>query len=468
MIVKPNNKKEVILDDVKLKENLKNDSIAIMLEQSDGTYKESNTSTFPSNMLFNSEKSGCIDNVGNKIENSLTYSNGVVYVETGSTTYCYIYFDRKEEGSITLSETTGTVNQGSTHTFTVTNNLSGGSLSVTSGNDGIAIASVSGNTVTITGVSEGSTTITVTSAETESYLSSSVAYNVTVKGMVTIRIVGDGREDVGEYYGEFAYANITHNGIMYETPATFEANVGDVIVLDADAQDYINIFVNGEKFSGYEYIVTEDTIIGLGAGQYEVRDHEYCAFIDIIEVPKGQIAFTTSFFGGFDHSGVRVAKEGMTWAEWCNSEYNNDSYYRMVVDGNYIKPYSGSSSALALDGVLVKPTDAIISNAHYTTKGYPVTVTIQSENDTYAIIEVDGQVYFGNHVLTLVTGSRITCKVMEWGGKAVVTVNGNTVTSTSTHTGTYKSYTYYVKSTATIHGYYDYDNIGGRIDITEN
>ena len=104
MIVKPNNKKEVILDDVKLKEEIsKNDSIAIMLEQSDGTYKESNESTFPINMMFNNEKSGCIDKEGQRIENSLTYSNGVVYVETNSTTYCYVYFDKMDIVSISVT-----------------------------------------------------------------------------------------------------------------------------------------------------------------------------------------------------------------------------------------------------------------------------------------------------------------------------------------------------------------------------
>ena len=93
MIVKPNNNKEVMLDEVKLKEEInKNDSIAIMLEQSDGTYKESNT--FPIHMIFNSEKSGCIDNQGNKLDNSLTYNNGLITIETNKTTYCYIYFDK--------------------------------------------------------------------------------------------------------------------------------------------------------------------------------------------------------------------------------------------------------------------------------------------------------------------------------------------------------------------------------------
>ena len=67
----------------------------MMLEQSDGTYKESTSSSFPIDMVFNVEKSGCLDNSGNKLENSITYSNGIVNVETNSTIYCYVYFDNK-------------------------------------------------------------------------------------------------------------------------------------------------------------------------------------------------------------------------------------------------------------------------------------------------------------------------------------------------------------------------------------
>jgi len=82
------------LDNVNLKEKINEmKGLAIMLEQDDGTYKESSTNTFPTDMKFNSVLSGCIDNLGNKIENSLTYENGIANVETSNTSYCYLYFD---------------------------------------------------------------------------------------------------------------------------------------------------------------------------------------------------------------------------------------------------------------------------------------------------------------------------------------------------------------------------------------
>ena len=94
LMYKTYNNKEAKLDNVNLKEQINNmKGIAIMLQQIDGTYVESTTNTFPIDMKFNSELSGCIDNLGNKIENSLTYENGIANIETSNTSYCYLYFD---------------------------------------------------------------------------------------------------------------------------------------------------------------------------------------------------------------------------------------------------------------------------------------------------------------------------------------------------------------------------------------
>ncbi len=75
-----------------------------MLEQDDGTYKEDTSSTWPTDMTFNSELSGCIDLNGNKIDNSLTFNSEAnsVTIKTSQTTYCYVYFDKKKP-SVTLT-----------------------------------------------------------------------------------------------------------------------------------------------------------------------------------------------------------------------------------------------------------------------------------------------------------------------------------------------------------------------------
>ena len=96
------NNMEVKLDDVRLKKIEKeNNSLAIMLEDIEGNYKESDINEFPSNLAysFNLELSGCIDSNGLIIEDALTYDNVLknITIKTNKTTYCYIYFDRDKE-----------------------------------------------------------------------------------------------------------------------------------------------------------------------------------------------------------------------------------------------------------------------------------------------------------------------------------------------------------------------------------
>jgi len=93
--------KETVLDNVKLRDNEKSlKGLAIMLETEHNSddYEESNTSSWPTTgYKFNKEKSGCIDNSGSTIENSLSYDSttNIVTVDTGVTTKCYIYFDKR-------------------------------------------------------------------------------------------------------------------------------------------------------------------------------------------------------------------------------------------------------------------------------------------------------------------------------------------------------------------------------------
>ena len=91
--------KETVLDEVKLKDETKTNkkSFAIMIQKEDKTgydvYEESSWPT--EGYSFNSELSGCIDNYGNIIENSLAYNEdtNIITVDTGVTSSCYVYFD---------------------------------------------------------------------------------------------------------------------------------------------------------------------------------------------------------------------------------------------------------------------------------------------------------------------------------------------------------------------------------------
>ena len=85
----------------------------------------------------------------------------------------------KAEGKLTLSATSGTYTYPNSGTFTVSGNT--GALSVSSNNNNIATASVSGNTVTVkSGTTAGKATITVTSATATNYNAKSATYTATV------------------------------------------------------------------------------------------------------------------------------------------------------------------------------------------------------------------------------------------------------------------------------------------------
>ena len=85
----------------------------------------------------------------------------------------------KAEGKLKLSETSGTITYPNNTAFMVSENT--GTLSVSSNNNNIATASVSGNTVTVkSGTTAGKATITVTSAEASNYTAKSATYEATV------------------------------------------------------------------------------------------------------------------------------------------------------------------------------------------------------------------------------------------------------------------------------------------------
>jgi len=79
------------------KENsLQLNEFAIMLEQDDGTYKESTTNNWPTgDYSYNGEMSKCIDIKGNVLDDSLSFNetNNVVEFDTNISSTCYLYFD---------------------------------------------------------------------------------------------------------------------------------------------------------------------------------------------------------------------------------------------------------------------------------------------------------------------------------------------------------------------------------------
>ena len=65
-----------------------------MISDGNGSYVESSSNEFPTEgYKFNTELSGCIDLNGNKIDSTLSYSDGMISISSNKTSMCYVYFD---------------------------------------------------------------------------------------------------------------------------------------------------------------------------------------------------------------------------------------------------------------------------------------------------------------------------------------------------------------------------------------
>ena len=119
--------KETKLDEVKLKENkVDKNSFAIMIQKEDKSgYEVYEESSWPTNAIYNNELSGCIDNYGSIIENSLSYNQETnkVTINTRVTSSCYLYFDLDKEAPI-VSATVNN-NNSTNATITISSNETG-------------------------------------------------------------------------------------------------------------------------------------------------------------------------------------------------------------------------------------------------------------------------------------------------------------------------------------------------------
>ncbi len=97
----------VLSDNANDKKLINNSFLTLMLEQSDGTYQESKSNTWPSgNYAFNSELSRC-ENGG---ELRWDRENGIVELLSNKSDGCYVYFDLYNVVTITNVEATKTTN----------------------------------------------------------------------------------------------------------------------------------------------------------------------------------------------------------------------------------------------------------------------------------------------------------------------------------------------------------------------
>ncbi|MBP3255340.1 MAG: dockerin type I repeat-containing protein [Clostridia bacterium] len=120
---------------------------------------------------------------------------------------CITNSSNQQDYTMRLSETSGTIKYPNTKTITVTNPTGGRVMAVTS-NSKIATTSVSGSTITITPKGIGTTTITISSAETEYYKAGNATYTIRVDKGTGFITLSDTNGIVN--VGKMIYFNITN------------------------------------------------------------------------------------------------------------------------------------------------------------------------------------------------------------------------------------------------------------------
>ena len=97
LMYKSSHNKEVVLDEVKLKDLIKNDMISIMTDETGkGTYTEyTKSNTFPNkSYTYNSSKSQCINEKGSVVNNVLTFDGTRAILTSDEGMHCTLYFDK--------------------------------------------------------------------------------------------------------------------------------------------------------------------------------------------------------------------------------------------------------------------------------------------------------------------------------------------------------------------------------------
>ena len=74
-----------------------------MVSDGKGGYIESGDSVYPTDMLYNEEKSGCIDVLGNVIDGAISYNDGQIVITTNMTSKCFVYFDEIPNNPVKLN-----------------------------------------------------------------------------------------------------------------------------------------------------------------------------------------------------------------------------------------------------------------------------------------------------------------------------------------------------------------------------
>ena len=384
----------------------------------------------------------------------------------------------KAEGKLTLSATSGTITYPSNATFTVSGNT--GTLSVSSNNNNIATASVSGNTVTVkSGTTAGKATITVTSATATNYNAKSATYTATVNnGTISLSATPYN----GTYNGKAhnALTNVSANPsdakIEYSTNGTTYSTTMPTVTNSSS----FTVTVKASK-EGYKTQITTETVkvskaegkLTLSATSGTITYPSNATFTvsgntGTLSVSSNNNNIATASVSGNTvtvKSGTTAGKATITVTSATATNYNAKSAtYTATVNNGTISlsatPYNGTYNGKAhnaLTNVSANPSDAKLeysinggtysttmptitnvssftvtvraSKAGYKTQSTTQTVKVNKANGNLTLSSYSGILTYPNSGTFSVSGNTGNLSVSSSNTNVVtVSLSGNTVT----------------------------------------
>ena len=293
------------------KKPVNNSFLTLMLEQSDGTYQESKSNTWPSgNYAFNSELSRC-ENGG---ELRWNREEGIVNLLSNKSDACYVYFDlynvvtitnvsaTKTTNSVTL---TVTVDAGENPVATYYFSMDGGRSYETSTSPNYTFSELTPNTAY---------TFQVYAVDTEGYESNEETIEVTTDNYVNPVV------------NSVTTTNIENDSITVSVSATGGTN---------NIQTYYYSINNGAYASSSSNTYTFSELNP--STSYTIKVY-VCDVNNVRSIEKSVTTLTSQDLIEFTIRGLNStiyeykAEPGMYWFDFIDSEYNVDNR----VSANYM------------------------------------------------------------------------------------------------------------------------------------
>ncbi len=399
----------VLLSDNANDKNLINNSfLTLMLEQSDGTYKESTSNTWPSgNYAFNETLSRC-ENGG---ELKWDREKGIVNLLSNKSDACYVYFDLYNAVEITDVNTTKTTNS---VTLTVTveageNPIATYYFSMDGGN---SYQESNTNTYTFSNLDNGTTyTFQVYVVDTEGYESNEEVIEVTTDNYVNPVV------------NSVTATSVTNNTITVSVSASAGTNAIGTYMYSINNGSYTSSSSNTHTFSGLS-AGTSYTIKVKVKDTNNIESSEY-TIITKTEDTVLLADYIKSKYTSQSSNGLYYHTSSL-----ANSAGDNSYRYAGANPNNYV--CFGSSAATCPSNNLYRIIGVFGDEVKLIMADYPTTSqtgTIGAYFDTYSRVGLSSSNYKGNQSLSSVGTyywNRNPSGSNTWSSSSLVTTNLNT------------------------------------------